>query len=1049
MIELFLFSIYLAIATSFILTFITFLAGNKYKTFVIFNISLFPYYFCYAIMVTTNDPWLALLCAKICIGFPVIIALSALIFGLEYSGYRIKKWLIYSNISFGLIFYILVFTTSFFVTGLEPFLDFNFSANTTLAYKIIFPIYYIANVIVAHIFIFKSIKKNPKAKYTFIGYSTGFAGGSMTLFPFFDISIYPLGNFTVIIYCIFMAYGILGRGLFDSSVVITKGIARFFAITVLGALYFVMTYFYNSLFPERSGFFVENFANILFLLIVGESYQFLMKKFQNVQENIFKKPYKYEKISNKIDQKLSQVTDIDALKSALVDIFYNDLKLALRLVAVNTNWILDKKDEPRSNLLEVVYSKENFPSESVNENINNLAKVKNAAIYYELDTTIKNLMDKTISSAIVPIIFGSEFLGCILVKQRSKTHYFDHNDFLIFDSLVFQVGNAIDRVRSYNKLVNLEAEKIKAESYKSLAGSIAHEIRNPLNTINIAGKEIDSILDYRENELMEECSSRKTMDDFDYKSKLENIKKLAQDNIKNSGNQNDNYNILSKYRKNKKELSSLTSKISDSIYLANNIINIILSDLKDQSIPEEDFEYINITQFLPEIIAKYGYKTSFERNCVSCDIALQNSTDLNKTKDVVIKATKERFTFILYNLIKNALYYKFDYMNLKIAINLEEIVVNKKSYVVINVTDYNGPGVSEEIMPKLFDDFYSDNKKSGTGLGLAFCKRNMKIFGGDITCESKLGKYTKFSLFFPKLSKEELRGIGNKKKKRILLINIDKKTQDIIEDNLDVVCDNFESSNPELLQEINKTKYKLVLFDYNKDDSLGRKLRNIYNLDKSTPFLSFAKEDYENWPQDVKELLFYHVKRNDEQEISDFGTTNNQRILLRNIAKLLNTNPNNEEDLLYLPEIRDLKNHKVILADDNEINLRVTKNALASLGLDITTASDGKELLEIFKADLEKTQRSSFDMIITDINMPYLGGNKAAKEIRKIENNLGINLTNQIPIIVTTGNIINTAYEENRDNNINNYFSSAINDYFVKANNPDMLVKIIGLYLGL
>ena len=44
-----------------------------------------------------------------------------------------------------------------------------------------------------------------------------------------------------------------------------------------------------------------------------------------------------------------------------------------------------------------------------------------------------------------------------------------------------------------------------------------------------------------------------------------------------------------------------------------------------------------------------------------------------------------------------------------------------------------------------------DETKKGTGLGLAYCKMIMQGYGGDITCESKLGKYTRFALSFPKV----------------------------------------------------------------------------------------------------------------------------------------------------------------------------------------------------------------------------------------------------------------------------------------------------------
>ncbi|MBA8667975.1 HAMP domain-containing histidine kinase [Holosporaceae bacterium 'Namur'] len=62
------------------------------------------------------------------------------------------------------------------------------------------------------------------------------------------------------------------------------------------------------------------------------------------------------------------------------------------------------------------------------------------------------------------------------------------------------------------------------------------------------------------------------------------------------------------------------------------------------------------------------------------------------------------------------------------------------------------PDKQEEPLPYIFDKFYSKSK-SGTGIGLAFCKMIMQDMGGYIECKSRVGKYTEFILTFPKAKK--------------------------------------------------------------------------------------------------------------------------------------------------------------------------------------------------------------------------------------------------------------------------------------------------------
>ncbi|MDF4957050.1 response regulator, partial [Vibrio parahaemolyticus] len=59
------------------------------------------------------------------------------------------------------------------------------------------------------------------------------------------------------------------------------------------------------------------------------------------------------------------------------------------------------------------------------------------------------------------------------------------------------------------------------------------------------------------------------------------------------------------------------------------------------------------------------------------------------------------------------------------------------------------PGIDSSILHKIFDDFFSYQKSGGSGLGLGYCQRVMRSFGGRIECQSELNEFTEFYLYFP------------------------------------------------------------------------------------------------------------------------------------------------------------------------------------------------------------------------------------------------------------------------------------------------------------
>ena len=82
--------------------------------------------------------------------------------------------------------------------------------------------------------------------------------------------------------------------------------------------------------------------------------------------------------------------------------------------------------------------------------------------------------------------------------------------------------------------------------------------------------------------------------------------------------------------------------------------------------------------------------------------------------------------------------------NVKPHIIINETLINNN--VQIKITD-NGTGISEEIKPKLFMPNFT-TKSSGTGLGLAMCKRMAEQAGGDLRYETSANG-TSFFLTLP------------------------------------------------------------------------------------------------------------------------------------------------------------------------------------------------------------------------------------------------------------------------------------------------------------
>jgi PAS domain S-box-containing protein len=99
----------------------------------------------------------------------------------------------------------------------------------------------------------------------------------------------------------------------------------------------------------------------------------------------------------------------------------------------------------------------------------------------------------------------------------------------------------------------------------------------------------------------------------------------------------------------------------------------------------------------------------------------------------------------------------------------------------------------------------------------------------------------------------------------------------------------------------------------------------------------------------------------------------------------------NQEDFLNRPEMPiDGGDERILLVDDEEAIAKLEKQMLERLGYDVVSRISGVDALEAFEAS-----PSSYDLVVTDMSMPNLPGDKLARKIKSIRPDM--------PIIVCTG----------------------------------------------
>jgi len=255
-----------------------------------------------------------------------------------------------------------------------------------------------------------------------------------------------------------------------------------------------------------------------------------------------------------------------------------------------------------------------------------------------------------------------------------------------------------EQLEKKNALINEKAETIRL-----IGAAMAHELRTPLQAISTAAGGI-----------------KKYLPDFLETYQMAKNAKLEVPYIDPQTQQ-----IL------ERALSNIQSEARDAF----NVVDMLLIKSNLSGIDTAKFDLCAMSACISQALRRYAFNPHEER-----------LVHWDTTHDFVFKGSELLMIHVLFNLLKNAIYYVR-------AAGKGQIDIWCEKGEQINFLNFKdtGKGIPKTVLPHIFEQFFT-RTRHGSGIGLAFCKTVMRSFDGDIQCQSEEDEYTLFILSFPSVS---------------------------------------------------------------------------------------------------------------------------------------------------------------------------------------------------------------------------------------------------------------------------------------------------------
>jgi PAS domain S-box-containing protein len=307
----------------------------------------------------------------------------------------------------------------------------------------------------------------------------------------------------------------------------------------------------------------------------------------------------------------------------------------------------------------------------------------------------------------------------------------------------------------------------------------------------------------------------------------------------------------------------------------------------------------------------------------------------------------------------------------------------------------SGIGISPEKRSKLFRAFSqadgtTTRKYGGTGLGLVISKQLVDLMGGGIGVESLAGRGSEFwfTARFKRRMSESDRSIQDVTfaGKRALIVDDNATSRSMLSRMLsrwEMVCTVVGSGEVALreLRRASKTtdRYAVAVVDMGMPDmdgqTLARRIKDEQTLARTRVVLLTslgqravarkADESVSAWTsKPVKESALHDAMATALSAPASGGQSR--------------SSATRGKDTMTQKALSPWKAARVLVAEDHEVNQKVTVKLLEKLGYRADVAANGREAVEAF-------ERGRYDIILMDCSMPDMDGFDAARAIRTTE----------------------------------------------------------------
>ncbi len=390
---------------------------------------------------------------------------------------------------------------------------------------------------------------------------------------------------------------------------------------------------------------------------------------------------------------------------------------------------------------------------------------------------------------------------------------------------------------------------------------------------------------------------------------------------------------------------------------------------------------------------------SISSNMGKKDLKVRVKIDHNIPKvlngdDMRIKQIFMRLVFISLSLTDNG--------RLMISIDCKRDVKNEKASFTCRVSD-TGCGLSQYDLDAIYGayDTYDSRQNSnlkGIGLKFCICRELLDLMGGTMEIRSidGVGLESEFHFDCDITNPEPMISVEEGEKKNVLIY----------------INDNREYNTWKGIMEGFKIRPDYVNSYFSFDKAVKNKKYDYIFIPNET-FVSV-----ENIISSYNTYEYTYIVANSNQSFGDFGKCRIVRhpVSSLSIVDVLNNQWKAEDYILNRETVDyDGSGAKILVVDDNGVNLKVAAGIFKAYNIDIDMAKSGEEALK-------KLEANDYHMVLMDMVMPEMSGEETLKRMR-----MSVKAsTREVAVVALTANTGANIREEILEKGFQEYLSKPI-----------------------